>query len=132
MLHAVFVVVIVCSRSKLNFLDRDRHLLLLLFVCLLLRFVLVFSEIDDAANRRIGVGSDLDQVQPLFPGGAHGIAHVHHAQLFSLVTNHAHRRHANSLVDTDRRRAPVIRTLTATSKACSYSTPPKNWSYRSY
>ena len=62
----------------------------------------------------------LDEVQPLFPGGAHGIAHVHHAQLFSLVTNYAHLRHANSLVDTDRRLAPVIRTLTATSKACSY------------
>ena len=56
---------------------------------------------------------------------AHGIAHVHHAQLFSFLTNHAHLRHANSLVDTNRRHAPVIRTLTATSKACSYSAPPK-------
>src|SRR5215213_6205030 len=125
MLHAILVVVIVRSRSKLNFLDRDRYLLLLCLVRLLLRFVLVLSEIDYSANRGIGVRSDLDEVQPLFPGGAHGIAHVHHAQLFSFVTNHAHLRHANSLVDTDRRYAPVIRTLTATSKACSYSTPPK-------
>src|SRR5689334_5228859 len=62
MLHAILVVVIVRSRSKLHFLDRDRYLLLLRLVCLLLRFVLIFSEIDDATNRRIGVGSDLDEV----------------------------------------------------------------------
>src|SRR5678816_1341125 len=123
MLHAILIVMIVRSRPELHFLDRDRHLLLLCFVCLLLRFVLVLSEIDDATNWRIGVGSDLDQVQRLFPGGAHGIAYVHHAQLFSFLTNHAHLRHANSLVDTNRRYAPVIRTLTATSKACSYSAP---------
>src|SRR6185369_9394171 len=125
MLHAIVVVVIVRSRPEFHFLDRDRHLLLLCFVCLLLRFVLVLSEIDDATNRRIGVRSNLDEVQPLFPGGAHGIAYVHHTQLFSFLTNHAHLRHANSLVDTNRRDAPVIRTLTATSKACSYSAPPK-------
>src|SRR3954447_14883402 len=117
MLHAILVVVIVRSRSKLHFFDRDRYLFLLRLVCLLLRFVLVLSEIDDATNRRIGVRSDLDEVQPLFPGGAHGIAYVHHAQLFSFLTNHAHLRHADSLVDTNRRDAPVIRTLTATSKA---------------
>src|SRR5919112_1450423 len=119
MLHAIFVIVIVSSRSKLNFLDRDRYLLLLRFVRLLLRFVLILSEIDDPANGRIGVWSDLDEIQPLLPGGAHSIAHVHHAQLFSLLTNHAHLRHANSLVNPNRRHAPVIRTLTATSKACS-------------
>src|ERR1043165_3368917 len=76
MLHAVFVVVIVCSRSKLNFLDRDRHLFLLRFVCLLLRFVLIFSEIDDATNRRIGVGRNLDEVQSFLTGGAHCVAHI--------------------------------------------------------
>src|SRR5690242_2878541 len=125
MLHAVFVVVIVGSRSKLNFLDRDRYLLLLRFVCLLLRFVLVFSEIDDATNRRIGVGRNLDEVQPFLTGGAHGIAYVHHAQLFSFLPDYAYLRHANSFVNPNRRHAPVVRALTATSKACSYSAPPK-------
>src|SRR5215216_777539 len=120
MLHAVFVIVIVGSRSKLNFLDRDRYLLLLGFVCLLLRFVLIFSEIDNPANRGIGVRSDLDQIEPLLPGGAHCIAHIHDAQLLSFLPNYAHLRHANSLVYANRRHTPVIRTLTATSKACSY------------
>src|SRR6185295_11679417 len=120
MLHAVVVIVIVGTRSELNFLDRYRDLLLLCLVCLLLCFILILSEINDPANRRIRIRSDLDEIEPLFTGGAHCIAHVHHAQLFSLVTNHAHLRHANSLVNTNWRHAPVIRTLTATSKACSY------------
>src|ERR1041384_2246891 len=120
MLHAILVIVIVGSRSKLNFLDRDRYLLLLGFVCLLLRFVLILSEIDDPANRGIGVRSDLDEIEPLLPGAAHGIAHIHHAQLFSFIPDHAYLRHANSLVNANRRHTPVIRTLTATSKACSY------------
>src|SRR5829696_9405215 len=120
MLHAIVVVVIVGSRSKLNFFDRDRYLFLLGLVCLLLRFVLVFSEIDDPANWRIRVRSDLDEIQPLLPGSADRIAHIHHAQLFSLLANHAYRGHANSFVDPDRRHTPIVRTLTATSKACSY------------
>src|SRR5690349_23616548 len=62
MLHAILVVVIVRSRSKLHFLDRDRYLFLLRLVCLLLRFVLILSEIDDATNWGIGVWSDLDEV----------------------------------------------------------------------
>src|ERR1700752_98307 len=120
MFHAVVVIVIVGSWSKLNFLDRDRYLLLLCLVCLLLCFVLILSEINDPANGRIGIRRDLDQVQPLLPGGAHGIAHIHYAQLFSFLTNHAYLRDANSLVNTNRRSTPIIRTLTATSKACSY------------
>src|SRR5688572_29412833 len=56
-LHAILVVVIVSSRSKLHFLDGNRYLLLLRLVCLLLRFVLILSKINDSANRRIGVRS---------------------------------------------------------------------------
>src|SRR5687768_5810386 len=118
--HAVVVVVIVRSRSKLHFLDSDRDLLLLRLVCLLLGFVLVLSKIDDPANRRIGVRSNFDQIQTFVTGSTNGIAHIHDAQLFSFLANHAYLRYANSLVDSNRRRTPVIRTLTATAKACSY------------
>src|SRR6185436_19631024 len=120
MLHAIVVVVIVCSRAKLNFLDRDCYLLLLRLVCLLLRFVLELSKIDDPAHRGIGIRSNLDQIEPFVTGRAHSVAHVHYAELFSFFTNHAHLRHANSFVNTNRRPTPVVRTLTATSKACSY------------
>src|SRR5215217_4602476 len=112
MLHAVVVIVVVSTRPKLYFLDRDRYRLLL-------RLVLILSEVDDAANRRFGVRGDLNQIQPFLPGPAHGIAHIHHAELLPVVTNHAHLRHANSFINANRRHTPVIRTLTATAKACS-------------
>src|SRR5690348_6166551 len=54
MLHAVIVIMVVSAGAKLNFLNRDRDLLLLRLVCLLLGFVLVLAEVDDAANGRIG------------------------------------------------------------------------------
>ena len=120
MLHAIVVVVIVGSRAKLNFLDGNRYLFLLRLVCLLLRFILELSKIDDPAHRGICVRSDLDQIKPFFTGRADGITHIHHAELLSFLTNHAHLRHANSFVNTNRRQTPIVRTLTATSKACSY------------
>src|SRR5690242_17774813 len=120
MFHAVVVVVIVSAGSKLDFLNGDRYLLLLGLVCLLLRFVLIFSEVDNAANGRIGIGSNFDQVQAFFAGSTNGIPHVHDAQLLSFLANHAHFRYANSFINSDRRHAPVIRTLSATTKACSY------------
>src|ERR1041384_5799980 len=55
MFHAVVVIVIVGTRPELNFLDRNRNLLLLCLVCLLLCFVLILSEINDPANRGIGI-----------------------------------------------------------------------------
>src|SRR6185295_11978387 len=113
---------------ELNFLDRYRNLLLLCLVRLLLCFVLILSEINDPANGRIGIRSDLDEIEPLLPGRTHRIAHVHHAQLFSLLTYHAHLGHANSLVNTNRRHTPVIRALSATSKACSYCCTSSNLS----
>src|SRR5689334_11730539 len=67
MFHAVVVVVVVSAGSKLNFLNRNRDLLLLGLVSLLLRFVLVFSEVDNPANGRIGGGSNFDKVQACFP-----------------------------------------------------------------
>ena len=120
MLHTIVVVVIVSAGAKLHFLDRDRYLLLLRFVGLLLRFVLKLSEVNDPANRRLGIGSDLHEIKPLLPGGAHRIAHVHDAQLLSFLPNCAYLGHANSFVNPNRRQTPVIRTLTAPAKACSY------------
>src|SRR5690349_6744666 len=120
MFHAVVVVVVVGAGAKLYFLDGDCDLLLLRLIGLLLRLVLVLAKVDDPANGRIGVGSNLDQVQTLFAGGTNGISHVHDAPLLFFVANHAHFRYANSFLNSDRRQAPVIRTLSATTKACSY------------
>src|SRR6185436_18603840 len=55
MFHAVVVIVIVGTRSELNFIDRNRYLLLLCLICLLLCFVLILSEINNPANGRFGI-----------------------------------------------------------------------------
>src|SRR4029079_6294172 len=103
MFHAVVIVVVVGSRAKLGFLNSDTDLFLLGLVRLLLRFVLVFSKVDNPANWRIGVRSNFDQVQTFITGGTNGITHVHHAQLFSFLANHAYFWYANSFINSDRR-----------------------------
>jgi hypothetical protein len=45
--------------------------------------------------------------------------------LLALLADNPDLRYANSFVNTCDRQAPVIRTLAATSKACSYASPPK-------
>ena len=120
MLHAVIVIVIVGAGPELHFLDRDRDLLLLGFVRFLFGLVLELAKIDDPANRRIGVRSNFYEVQPLVASGADGVAHVHHTQLLSFLADDPNFGHSNSFIDTDRRHTPVIRTLTASAKACSY------------
>ena len=123
-LHTIVVVVIVSTWTKLHFLDSNRHLLLLRFVSLLLGFVLKLSEVNYAANRRIGRGSNFHQIQTLFPGGANRVSNIEYAELLSLLADYSNLGNANSLVNAGDGQAPVIRTLAATSKACSYASPP--------
>ena len=122
--HPVVVVVIVRAGPELNFLDGDRDLLLLGFVRLLLGFVLKLSEVNNPANRRVGSGGNLHKVQTFFSGGANGVSDIQYPELFAFLANNSHLWDANSLVNTGNRQAPVIRTLAATSKACSYTSPP--------
>ena len=120
MLHAVVVIVIVRAGPKLNFLNRDRDLFLLGLVRFFLRLILVLAEIDDPANRRIGVRSNFHEVQTFLASGADGVAHVHHTELLSFIADDPNFGHSNSFVNTNRRHTPIIRTLSATAKACSY------------
>src|ERR1700752_478649 len=62
LLHAMLVVMVVGSRTKLNFPNRDRYLLYLGLVRLLLCFVLILSEIDDSTHGGIGIRSNFNQV----------------------------------------------------------------------
>ena len=125
MLHPVVVIVIIRTRSKLHFLDRDRYLLLLCLVSLLLGFVLKFSEVNNSANRRISSGSNFHQIQTFFPGGANRVSNIEYAELLSLLADYSDLGNTDSLVNAGDGQAPVIRTLAATSKACSYASPPK-------
>src|SRR5205814_1350406 len=124
-LHAIVIVVIVRAGTKFHFLDGDGYLFFLRLISLLLGFVLKLSEVNNSANRRVGRGGNLHKVETLFSGGANSVSNVEHAELFTLLADHSYLRNTNSLVNTGDRQAPVIRTLAATSKACSYTSPPK-------
>ena len=124
MLHAIVVIMIVRARSKLNFLNRNCYLLLLRLVRLLFGFVLKFSEVNNSANRRVGGSGDLDEIQTFFPGGANSVSNIEYAELFTLLAYDSYLGNTNSLVNAGNGLAPVIRTLAATSKACSYTSPP--------
>src|SRR5262245_10877616 len=120
MLHSITVIVIVRPGTKLHFFYSYGDLLLLRFVPLLLRFVLELTEVDNPANRRIGVWGYFDEIQTAIPSGTNSVAHVHDAKLFTFLANHAYLRHADSLVDAYWRQSPVVGPWTAASKACSY------------
>ena len=119
MLHAIAVIVGVGAGTKLNLLDSDDDLLLFRFVCLLLRFVLKLSEVDDLANRRLGIRRDFNQIHAFLARSANCFASLHHAELLAIVTDDAHLRHANAFVNSSNRRASEIWTTTA-SVTCSY------------
>ena len=126
--HAIFIIVIVRARSKLNFLNSDCYLLLLCLVGLLFGFVLKFSEVNNSANRWVGRSGDLDEIQTFFPGGANCVSNIKYAELFTLLAYDSHLGNTNPLVNAGNGLAPIIRTLAATSKACSYFSPPKEMS----
>ena len=118
-LHPVAIVVLVCARTKLNFLNDNYGLLLFRLVRFLLGLILELAEIDDPANRRIRAGRDFDEIQALLTGCANRVACIHDTKLFAFIANNAHLRHANSLVNTRHGRASKIRPAPA-SKTCSY------------
>src|SRR5204863_1871579 len=105
--------------TKLNFLDGDDDLFLFGLVGLLLLLVLKFSEVNNLANGRIGIGCHLNQIHATLTRCANCLARVHDPKLFSIVANYAHLGHANAFVNSSHRRSPKIRT-TATAKTCSY------------
>lgn len=61
--HFHVVVMLFDIRSELDFLDLDDLLFFPRFVLTLLRFILVFAVIENLADRRRGIGRNLDQVE---------------------------------------------------------------------
>jgi hypothetical protein len=119
-LHTIIVIVIVRSRSELDLFDGDDDLFLLGLVRLLLGLVLELAKVNNAAHGRLGLRSDLDQIEPLLTRTADGVSGFQNAELFTIFIDHTHFRHADSFVDSRDRGATIVRALSATSKACSY------------
>ena len=74
------------------------------FVFLLLgQFVAVFAEVHDAADRRIGVRRDFDEVEAQFLSFPQGVGQFHHAQLLAGRTiDHPHLAGTDTVVHPDR------------------------------
>src|SRR5690242_19392650 len=89
------VVAHIRDRTELHFLDLDLLLLLLGGRCLLLGFELELAVIHDAADRRVAVGLDLDQIHARFLRQCQRLVAGQDAQLFRVGADHAHARHAD-------------------------------------
>src|SRR5690606_3094860 len=89
------VVALVGHRTELDFLDLDLAGLLLGFVRLFLRFEPELAEVHDLADRRIGVGLSLDEVQALFNGHGEGFVARKHADHLAIRADHAYAGYAD-------------------------------------
>jgi hypothetical protein len=69
------------------------------FVLPLFLLVLELAVIHDAANGRLLLGRDLDEVQADFAGALEGFDSFENAEHFSFMSNHADRGDADLLVD---------------------------------
>src|SRR5690606_12419468 len=92
------VVAFVGDRAELEFLDLDLLRLLLRLVGLFLLFEAELAEVHDLADRRIGVGLDLDEVEPRVLGHLQRFVAREHADHFAVRADHAHARDADILV----------------------------------
>ena len=94
------VVAHVGDGAELHFLDLDLLLLLLGGLRLLLGFELELAVIHDAADRRIAVGLDLDQVHARFLRQCQRFVTGQDTELFRFGTDDTHPRHTDFQVTT--------------------------------
>ena len=82
--HLDFVVVVIDARPELDLLDFDDLLALARLGRLFLLEEAVLPEIEDLANRRRGVGDDLDQVEPGLLSLALRVGEIDHPLILAL------------------------------------------------
>jgi hypothetical protein len=82
--HFYLIVILVDVWTKLDLFDLDHSLLFLRLVLLLLGFVFELPIIEDLANRRVGIGRDLDQVETMTFRLGDRVNSLHHSKLFPV------------------------------------------------
>ena len=97
--HLYAVIMFVRIRAKLDFLDLDDLLLFARFGFTFLLFVFVLAEIHDLAHGRLGIGRNLDKVEPSFIGHFHGTLRRHNADVFAVRPDQADFIGADLVVD---------------------------------
>src|SRR5579864_423234 len=101
------VVVDADLRAKLDLLHVDLALVLASLLRLLLLLVLVLAVVHDLRDRRVGLGSDLDEIEVLAVGVLAGFVRGLDSELGPVVVDQADVGDANRVVDA--RRVPVGR-----------------------
>jgi len=72
---------------------------MLLFAIPFFLLVMVFPEIDNLADGRLSLGSDLNEIQPLLLGNLERITRGQYSKILSAVVDDADFRRSDSLVD---------------------------------
>jgi hypothetical protein len=86
---------------ELDFFQSRATAALTLLVCPLVRLVKKLAVIGDLANRRIGRGRDLHQIQSAFAGHAKRFKRLHDAKLTAVFVNHPDFASSNPFIDAD-------------------------------
>src|SRR5689334_15312515 len=119
---------VVDVRPDLDLFDMDDLLLLLGLVRLLLLLVEELAEVHDAADRRLGGRSDLDQVEPLRARPRQSLLDGDDPRLPALLIHQAHLAHPDPLVDprrlVDTQLTPWERRASARMVRFKMSLPP--------
>ena len=99
------VIVLVCARPELYFLDGNESLFGLRFLLFLLLLVLVLAEVYDSANGRLSLRRDLDQIKSFSSRDLDCLLGRHYSKLVAVVIDYADLTNSNTIVDTNRRHA---------------------------
>src|SRR5690606_13841541 len=105
------VIALVRARAKLDFLDVYLLLLAARRLRLLVQLEQVLAEIHHPANRRVGRGRDLDEVEIRVPCDLKRLFPGHDSELFPVGADHTHPRCFNLLVAPDALRGCDTKTL---------------------
>src|SRR5580700_1406948 len=97
--HLHLVVMIVDHWPELDFLDLDHLLLLAGFRLLLLFLVLELAEIQELADRRSGVGGDLDEVEARLLGERQCLGNRNRAAIGTILVDQMNLAFANIIID---------------------------------
>src|SRR6266478_8749125 len=96
---ANLVIVLRGGRPKFDFLELRATAALALLMRLFILLVKKFAVVGDLANRRIGGGRDLHQVESLFARQTDSLERLHHPKLGTFFINHPDFARPDPLVD---------------------------------
>src|SRR6266849_1250209 len=97
-----FVVVLVGPRPELNLLDGNESLFGLGFLLFLLLLVLILAEVDDAANGRLSLRRNFDEIETFTARDFERLLRRHYTNLGSVLIDHTDLRDSYPLIDAHR------------------------------